>query len=58
MVRRSRFFSATVDPAAALPIEEPNMSERPLPRPECKRINNTKDSDATTSTPTIMSVST
>ena len=41
IVMRSRFFSATVDPAAAEPMLEPNMSESPLPRPLCRRISST-----------------
>ena len=37
-VIRSRFFSTTVDPAAAEPIDPPNMSERPPPFPLCIRM--------------------
>ncbi len=58
MVRRSRFFSATVEPAAAVPTVEPNMSDSPPPRPECKRISSTSANEAAVSTPTRMSVST
>ena len=42
-VIRSRFFSTTVDPAAAEPTEPPNMSDRPPPLPEClERIQQTE----------------
>ena len=37
-VIRSRFFSTTVEPAAAEPTEPPNMSERPPPFPLCMRM--------------------
>ena len=37
-VIRSRFFSTTVEPAAAEPTEPPNMSESPPPLPLCMRM--------------------
>lgn len=57
-VMRSRFFSATVEPAAAVPIEDPNMSDRPPPRPECKRIKTMRAKDEAISIPMRTSVST
>lgn len=38
MVRRSRFFSQTPEPAVELYIEEAIMSETPVPFPECIKI--------------------
>jgi hypothetical protein len=38
MVRRSRFFSHTADPADELYIDEAISSETPVPLPECIRI--------------------
>ena len=42
IVIRSRFFSTTVEPAAACPTEPPNMSDSPPPFPECMRIRKTR----------------
>ena len=58
MVNRSRFFSATVDPAAAEPTDDPNMSDNPPPRPLWSKIKTMSAKEERTSTPTMTSVST
>jgi len=45
-VRRSRFFSTTVEPAIAPPPAPPNMSESPPPRPACNRMKTISTTEA------------
>ena len=44
-----RFFSTTVEPWAAEPMEPPNMSESPPPLPECMRMSRIRPSAEKTS---------
>ena len=57
-VIRSRFFSTTVDPAAADPTDPPNMSESPPPFPLCMRMRKIRPKEASICNTTMMAVST
>ena len=57
-VIRSRLRSTTVEPAETPPMAPPNMSERPPPRPLCKRISRISRNETMTWTTTTAAVST
>jgi hypothetical protein len=48
-VRRSRLRSTTVEPPSWVFMPPPNMSDRPPPRPACRRMNRIRVSEAITS---------
>ena len=57
-VIRSRFFSTTVEPAAAEPTDPPNMSESPPPFPLCMRMRKMSARQAKICSTTMIAVST